>query len=236
MLDKTSVIAKCIPVFLFLACVSKNKYLELETELNHTQVQLADLQSHNQILQNENGRLIEAVEGLTLELQQERLVASQKEREVSELRKTRREIETSLKHQIAKKEIKIEEKAGELKITFIDKILFDSGTVQINTKGKEGLLRLADTFREKKNLNIAVAGHTDNIQVGLPLQERFPTNWELSATRATAVVRFLQEKGNISPERLRASGYSFYRPVSTNDSEEGREQNRRIEIILFPEQ
>jgi chemotaxis protein MotB len=221
---------------MFLACVSKNKYLELETELNHTQGQLADLQSHNQILQNENGRLIEAVEGLRLELQQERLVASQKEEEIYELRKTRRKIETRLKQQIAQKEVKIEEKAGDLKIIFTDKIIFDSGSVWINSKGREVLLRLADSLREKKNLYIVVTSHTDNVQIGSALQERFPTNWELSATRAAAVVRFLQEKGNIAPERLSAIGYSFYRPVSTNDSEEGREQNRRIEIILFPQQ
>ena len=68
----------------------------------------------------------------------------------------------------------------------------------------------------------------------LPL-DRFPTNWELSSARANAVVRFLQEKGNIAPERLTASGFSFFRPVADNETPEGRKQNRRIEIILVPE-
>jgi chemotaxis protein MotB len=108
----------------------------------------------------------------------------------------------------------------------------------IKSKGQEVLLKLADSFRDNKDQNIAVEGHTDDVQIGSALIDRFPTNWELSTARATAVVRFLQEKGNITgnitPERLTASGYSYYRAVATNETPEGREQNRRIEIILVP--
>jgi chemotaxis protein MotB len=64
------------------------------------------------------------------------------------------------------------------------------------------------------------------------LQKRFPSNWELSTARAAAVVRFLQEGVGIEPARLSARGYSFYRPVASNGNEDGRRQNRRIEIIL----
>ncbi len=105
----------------------------------------------------------------------------------------------------------------------------------IKPKGQEVLLKLADSFRDSKGENIAVEGHTDDVQIGSALIDRFPTNWELSTARATAVVRFLQEKGNIAPERLTASGFGFYRPVATNETPEGRKQNRRIEIILVPE-
>ncbi|NIS38372.1 OmpA family protein, partial [Candidatus Saccharibacteria bacterium] len=101
-------------------------------------------------------------------------------------------------------------------------MLFDSGSVTIKPKGQEVLLKLADSFREGKDQNIVVEGHTDNVQIGSALLDRFPTNWELSAARATAVVRFLQEKGNIAPERLTASGFGFYRPVATNETPEGR--------------
>ena len=104
----------------------------------------------------------------------------------------------------------------------------------IKPTGQEVLLKLADSFRNSENQNIAVEGHTDDVQIGSALLERFPTNWELSTARATAVVRFLQEKGNITPERLTACGFSYYRPVATNDTPEGRKQNRRIEIILIP--
>jgi chemotaxis protein MotB len=242
MIKKISGAALLFSFLLTLSCVSKSKYVELETELNNTGTDLAQtqqklevLQNRNRILLDENGRLIEANEALRLELQQEKLAVLQKEEKISDLEKTRREIETNLKEQIAQKDIKIEEIEGRLKVTFVDKILFDSGSVMIRDKGKEVLLRLADSFKDNPTQNIIVEGHTDNMKIGPALQQRFPTNWELSAARATAVVRFLQEQGNIAPERLTASGFSFYKPVAGNDSEEGRKQNRRIEVIMVPE-
>ncbi len=239
MIKKISYIALCLAFLLVFSCVSKNKYVELENRLNETQAQLEqdkkNLQAQNDKLQSENNRHLNAIAGLEQELKQEKMTVQQKEKEVSELDKTRREIETSLKDQIAQKDIKLEEIEGKLKVTFVDKILFDSGSVKVKPKGQEVLLKLADSFRDSKDQKIAVEGHTDNVQIGSALLDRFPTNWELSAARATAVVRFLQEKGNIAPERLTASGFGFYRPVAENETPEGREQNRRIEIILVPE-
>jgi chemotaxis protein MotB len=242
MTKKVSGAALLFTFLLTLSCVSKNKYVELETEFKNTGTELAEaqkklevLQNRNRILLDENGRLIEANEGLRLELQQEKLAVLQKEEKISDLEKTRREIETNLKEQIAQKDVKIEEIEGRLKVTFVDKILFDSGSVKIKDKGQQVLLRLADSFKKNEAQNIIVEGHTDDMKIGPALQQRFPTNWELSTARATAVVRFLQEKGGIAPERLTASGFSFYKPVAANDSEEGRKQNRRIEIIMVPE-
>jgi chemotaxis protein MotB len=224
---------------LIFSCVSKNKYVELENRMNETQAQSeqdkTNLQAQISKLRSENNRHLDTIAGLKMQLEQEKLSVQQKEKEVSELDKTRKEIESSLKEQIAKKDIKLEEIEGKLKVTFVDKILFDSGSVMIKTKGQEVLLKLADSFRDSRDQNIAVEGHTDDVQIGSALLDRFPTNWELSAARATAVVRFLQEKGNIAPERLTASGFSFYRAVATNETPEGREQNRRIEIILVQE-
>ena len=121
-----------------------------------------------------------------------------------------------------------------MKVTLVDKILFDTGKVEIGKRGKEVLLELADTLRENKDQNVVVEGHTDDVPIGLGLIEKYPTNWELSAARAVGVVRFLQEKGWLEPKRLSASGYSYYKPVASNDTAEGRRQNRRIEIILVP--
>ena len=249
MFNKVSFVALCLPFILLSACVSKSKYVELETDLNQTQEQLqgenkkvADLREQVSNLVSENNRHLNTIEGLkgTIEgledeLKKERSIVQQKDSEISELELTRKEIETSLKEQIAQKSIKIEEIEGKLKVTFVDKILFDSGSVKIKPKGREVLLTLADSFKDNKKQSIVVEGHTDDVQIGSALQDRFPTNWELSAARATSVVRFLQEKGSIAPERLTASGFSFYKPVYTNVTDEGRRQNRRIEIILIPE-
>lgn len=238
MLKKLSFIALSFSILFVLSCVSKSKYVDLETSSNATQAQLEEdkkgLQAQIDKLQSENKGLLESIEGLKLELKQERMAIQQKEEKISEMDKTRQEIETSLKKQILQKDIKIEEFEGKLKVTFVDKILFDSGSVTIKHTGQEVLLRLADSFRDNEAQNLVIEGHTDNVQIGSVLQERFPTNWELSTARATAVVRFFQEKGDIEPERLTASGFSFYRPVDSNETEEGRKQNRRIEIILVP--
>ncbi len=76
-------------------------------------------------------------------------------------------------------------------------------------------------------------GHTDNVPIGPAIIDKFPTNWELSTARATTVVRYLQERG-VNPGYLSAEGYSEYRPVAPNDTEEGKSKNRRIEIVLIP--
>ena len=232
MINKVSYIALCLAFFLVISCVTKNKYVELENRMNETQAQLEEDKKN---LQTENNRLADTIAKLELELKQEKMTVQQKEKEVSELDRTRKEIEASLKDQIAQKDIKLEEIEGKLKVTFVDKILFDSGSVKVKPKGQEVLLTLSDSFRNREDQKIAVEGHTDDVQIGSVLLDKFPTNWELSAARATAVVRFLQEEGNIAPERLTASGFSFYRPVAENETPEGRKQNRRIEIILIPE-
>ena len=116
---------------------------------------------------------------------------------------------------------------GKLKVTFIDKILFDSGSVEINTNGKKLLSTLAQTLREKKDQMIIIQGHTDNVMIGPDLRKIYPTNWELSAGRSTAVLRYLIENTGIDPQRCNACGYSFYDPVASNLTEEGRPQNHQ---------
>ena len=229
----------CFACLLFLSCVSKGKYLELETDLQNTkqnleqeQKNLADLENRYNNLENEKQDLIQTSRDLNLKLEKEKTVVKEKTKVISDLEDTKKKIEEGLKQQIANQQIKIEEIEGKLKLTFIDKILFNSGSTRINEKGKEILLSFAESIQEDRNHNILVEGHTDNVGVGQALKSKFPSNWELSTSRSSTVVRFLQEKGGIEPERLSAIGYSYFKPVASNDDEEGRSQNRRIEIIL----
>ncbi len=218
-----------LSVFFFLlpSCVSKTKYLEANKNLESLEAKCNDLEDKNLQLSRD-------IEKLRLELEARESVIEEQKTVISELDGTKQKIENSMKEQIEAQEIKIEEIEGKLKVTFVDKILFDTGSVEINQRGKEVLLTIAGSLKENENQNIVVEGHTDNVPIGMVLRDRFPTNWELSAARATAVVRFLQDNGGLNPERLTASGYSYYRPVASNDTEEGRSQNRRIEIILIP--
>jgi chemotaxis protein MotB len=147
--------------------------------------------------------------------------------------KTKRQIETDLKEQIKDQQVKLEKLVGKLKVTFVDKILFNSGSANINKEGKDLLLKLSESFKHN-NQNIIVEGHTDNVLIGTELRGKYPTNWELSAARSAAVVRYLTYKAGIEPQRCVATGYSCYKPLASNETKEGRHQNRRIEIILAP--
>ncbi|MDH3599367.1 MAG: OmpA family protein [Candidatus Tectomicrobia bacterium] len=237
------------------ACVSKKQYLARETDLTQQLDQeSAKLnETRSQLQEAEKGRDQYQAELTTLQSQYETLQrqhdelsdklnqVSQKTEELQtdlEARESvlalQRKIERDLKEQIANQEVKIEEIEGKLKVTFVDKILFSTGSATINEKGQQTLLRVTESLREQTDRSILVEGHTDNVPIGIGLQNRFPTNWELSTARATSIVRFLQDAGDLEPERLSACGYSYYRPVASNDSEEERSQNRRIEIILVP--
>ncbi len=215
--------------------------IKLQQKIKHSDEKLTDLQSKNTYLKNINLRLSQKVEQLSEnieqlnnDLQKKKSVIKLQNKVIRLLDDTKKTIATSLKEEIAAEEIKLVEMKDTLKVVFIDKILFDSGSVEINQKGKEILLVLADSIRAQKDQNLLVEGHTDNTPLGPTLKERFPSNWELSTARAAAVARFLQKEGRLQPARLSVCGYSYYRPLASNQTKDGRRQNRRIEIILGP--
>ena len=255
MYRKPSLFVLCSLLLLLSACISKSKYLQLEAEhtdakhkLKNTETRLgyteesrekcidslADCQGRFKEKEGEKVQLSQEMEELQVSLDESQSTIEQQTKVIRDLHTTRIKIESSLKEQIESQEIKLEEIAGKLKVTLVDKILFDTGKVEVSKRGEEVLLELADTLRENKDQNIVIEGHTDDVPIGLMLVEKYPTNWELSTARAVKVVRFLQEKGWLEPERLSATGYSYYKPVASNDTAEGRRQNRRIEIILVP--
>ena len=220
---------------------SEEKLQWMESELSKSEAarnqlskDLKKLQTQTAYLKKINQQQRQNMETLNKELEKRRSVIQLQGKVIQLLDDTKKTIETSLKDQITAQEIEVVEVEDKLKVIFIDKILFDSGSVEISPRGKELLRITADSLKGAKNQQIIVEGHTDNVPLGEALRKRFSSNWELSTARAAAVTRFLQQKGGIRPERLSARGYSFYRPVASNKTEEGRRQNRRIEIILGP--
>jgi chemotaxis protein MotB len=205
-----------------------------ETARNQLSQDLNKLQTQTAYLKNINQQQQENIRALKLELEKRRSVIQLQGKVIQLLDDTKKTIETSLKDQIVAQQIEVVEVDDRLKVIFIDKILFDSGSVEINPGGKELLRIMAGSLKEANDHEIVVEGHTDNVPLSAALRKRFPSNWELSTARAAAVARFLQREGGIRPERLSVRGYSFYRPVASNKAEEGRHQNRRIEIILGP--
>jgi len=139
-----------------------------------------------------------------------------------------------MKGEVAKGEITISQLRDKLTVNVLDEILFDSGSTQIKPRGLEVLKRVGDILHNVQDKMIVIEGHTDNVQISRELARKYPTNWELSTARATSVVRYLQDESRLDPERLSAVGYGLYHPVDSNDTAEGRQRNRRIEIKLIP--
>jgi len=122
----------------------------------------------------------------------------------------------------------IEEERG-LIIRFRDSVLFDSGEAQISKEGYEVLNQIAEKLKDIPN-PIVIEGFTDNI----PMQTRsFPSNWELSVARAIGVARFIIDEKGIQEDRVSVSGFGEHRPIDSNDTEQGRANNRRIEITIL---
>jgi len=141
------------------------------------------------------------------------------------------ELRQLLRHELADKSVELEYLQGRLTVRLLDKILFDSGSAHILPGGKEVLDKLVVSIANTQD-RIRVVGHTDDVRISQALQRKYPSNWELSAARASSVVRYFQESHGIDPLRMEAVGLSRYRPVTANIDEAGRQRNRRVEVIL----
>lgn len=158
-----------------------------------------------------------------------------KEKIEGELKSLQNDLAKKLEPEIQEGNIRIRRRGQDLVLDMADQILFDVGQAEVNERGKKVLAQVAQSVRELTTYSLEVAGHTDSSRVVTPAtQERFPTNWELSTARATNVVRFLEERGKIPGARLGALGFAEFRPTASNASEEGRQKNRRIEILMRP--
>ena len=153
---------------------------------------------------------------------------------LEEKTKTYEDLVSSLKDEITSGKVKISEMQNRLTVNLIDKILFDSGSVEIKEEGQQALKKVADVLKDVKDKRIQVEGHTDNVQLGPTLRRKFPSNWELSTSRAISIVKYLFEQG-VDERKLSATGYGEFSPLASNDTPEGKQQNRRIEIVLLPE-
>jgi chemotaxis protein MotB len=138
------------------------------------------------------------------------------------------QLASSLKGEIQAGRIELSELKGKMTVKMKDKILFASGSATIGKEGIDALRKVAEALRNVRGKVIRVEGHTDNDPTNGPT---FQDNWDLSAKRALAVVRNLQQAG-VDPTKLTGAGYGEFQPIGPNDSPEGKSLNRRIEIVL----
>lgn len=116
-----------------------------------------------------------------------------------------------------------------LLVRFMDNVLFDSGKADLKPKAREIINTVASIIKQNDK-NVRIEGHTDNVPINT---YRFPSNWELSTTRAVNVVKYLIEENGIDARRLSASGYADQHPVDDNGTSEGRQKNRRVDMVIL---
>jgi chemotaxis protein MotB len=204
----------------------------LESQRDSLEKQRDSLTKEKDSLTRENDSLAKQRDSLTqqvaaLDAQRTQLQATEKQSEAHY-----DALLANLSEELRKGQLQVRQLKGMLTVDVAEQLFFDSGRANLKDTGRQVLQKVAESLKGYEDKAIRIVGHTDNVPITKGLQKVFPSNWELSAARATTVVRFLQDAG-IAPERLVATGRAEYAPVSPNDTTEGRQKNRRIEITLI---
>ncbi|HXN07877.1 MAG TPA: OmpA family protein, partial [Nitrospiria bacterium] len=203
----------------------------LSAEKTKLQEEIKALQAQKASLEHDMAGLDEK---LHLTEKQAEEIKAMKDEEINRLKGTYDNLVKDLQGEIEKGEIKVTQIRNRLSVNLVEKVLFDSGQAEVKSKGKEILKKVGTILKDIKGKEIRIEGYTDNIPIGGALQKKFPTNWELSAQRATNVLRFLEDEAGVEGGMLSAVGYGPFHPVASNETPQGRAENRRIEILLVP--
>ena len=240
--------------FLLTSCISQKKYqasLDREQSLMARNTELANdianLKSQIEGLQTDNAKLLKQIDdamkraadasGMANMTQKQLEAEQQRLWELRKLLDQQRQAVESLRQKMANaltgfnsNELQVFVKNGRVYVSLQENLLFPSGSAVVNPKGKTALQTLAQVLNVNPDINVVVEGHTDSV----PIRGRYEDNWALSVARSTAIVRLLTDSYKVDPTRVTASGKSKYEPVDSNTTAEGRQRNRRTEIILAP--
>lgn len=134
------------------------------------------------------------------------------------------------------KEVDVQVLKGVVYISLADNMLYQSGSYEVNSRAQETLSKIAKIITDYKDYDVLVEGNTDNVPVSTTSakMKNIRNNWDLSALRAASVVQYLQDHFGVNPKRLTAGGRGEYNPVTTNNTEVGKQRNRRTQIIITP--
>ncbi len=247
------------------SCVSKKKYVELETELSNTQSNLqrtamekeeaqrkldaiearvADYNAKINSLKESNDEKMEMNDLTAMsnntKAKMRTTLAKVDQAELAKAKTLEDSINLAVSYNL-KKSITDETESDDVQITVdktvvminvSDKLLFKSGSYRINPKANNLMQKLAEVINSEPSMEVMVEGHTDSqtLVPGSHIQD----NWDLSVRRATTIVRLLQDKFNVAPEKLIAAGRSSYAPLVENSSKENMAKNRRTRIVIIP--
>jgi chemotaxis protein MotB len=233
-----------------LATERRSQQQDLNSKLEELQTTIDRLLGEETALQQEVNRVTSTTAELETELEKRRATQKSLHDEISTVSGeksqllTRLEQEQESNKQIANLKTRLEQELNESRveisqlknqmtvIKLTSEVLFSSGSAEIKPAGQKVLSIIAESLNTYPHRAISVEGHTDNVPV--LNNDRYESNWELSAARALAAVNYFQQNNRVDPMRLKMVGYGQYHPVSSNRTAEGRKHNRRIEIRLLP--
>jgi chemotaxis protein MotB len=258
-MKKTLVVVAVI--FLLSSCVAKRYLIQSQKETAVLREDSTQLANNNQSLQANISSLkdqiatlqknIDDLNGKISELnnqnsqlgqqtaeQQSKLTQSQQRlQQLETLLNQQKEASAQLKNKMAEalkgfnsNELSVYQKDGKVYVSLSEQLLFPSGSAVVNPKGVDALSKLAAVLNLNSDVAVNIEGHTDSI----PIRGRYQDNWDLSTARANSIVRILVNNYKVDPTRIISSGHSYYEPVASNSTAEGRSKNRRTEIILSP--
>ncbi len=224
----------------------ENNLMDLNAKLSVMKQEKDELQARYDKLSKDYERLLsqhsDEASRMLLELQQTQEQLRERERKVAELEQMLRNREAALEEIRRKvadallgfegKGLTVTQRDGKVYVSMDDKLLFRSGSFDIESNGAAAVRELANVLAQNPDINVMVEGHTDNVPYRGSGQLR--DNWDLSVKRATTVARLLLENPSVDPSRITAAGRSEYLPLFDDDSADSRQKNRRTEIILTP--
>jgi chemotaxis protein MotB len=219
-----------------LLLTSSNK----QKDLDQTKAMMSEaLYSADSQLAEANSKHRDAVAeaaALKEELAAARAQVEKLQQEKEAVTQAQKSLEQQMRAALDSKDITISELQGKLTVNILDRILFDSGEAVLRSEGEKVLQQIAGILAQYPKRQVHVIGHTDNVPIRSGAKGRFASNWELSTARAIAAVRYLQDRAGVDPTRLGAVGYGEYHPVADNATAEGRAKNRRIALVVLPEE
>lgn len=226
----------------------EDELLKTQNELDNAKLRIASLEKDNEYLKTTNTSLLDRMSDLSVISQSGAENIKKSLEAINEQNKYIKDLTGKIQAKdslnlalvvnlkrslddINDEDVTVEVKKGVVYISLSDKMLFKSGSYDIQPRAETVLGKIAKVVNDHKELDILVEGHTDNVPINTACLK---DNWDLSAMRATAVVRSLQKKYGVAPERMTAGGRSEYVSKATNATADGKSLNRRTEIVILP--
>ena len=218
----------------------QNNITELQNNISALKDSIGELEQNVANLNNQNtqlGQLTADQRSKLTQSQKDLLAQQQRLQQLQDLLQQQKEQSDNLKNKMTEalkgfnsNDLSVYQKDGKVYVSLSENLLFPSGSAVVNPKGVDALSKLAAVLNLNPDVSINIEGHTDSI----PIRGKYQDNWDLSTARANSIVRILINNYKVNPKSVTSSGHSYFEPVASNATKEGRAKNRRTEIILSP--